>query len=99
MIECIGRSFPTDLRLAVSGPEKVCIIGSNGVGKTTFLRMAAMELLARKDIRAAYMPQNYEGRLNLSATPVEFLCHVGDKEEVSTKIYRLGTNGLQPVER
>lgn len=98
MTECIGRSFPADVHLAVNGPEKVCIIGSNGVGKTTFLRMAAMELLARKDIRAAYMPQNYEERLNLSATPVEFLCHVGDKAEVSKIRTFLGSMKYTPEE-
>ena len=45
----------------------------------------AQELLNRTDIRAQYMPQNYEELLNLDVTPVEFLDDTGDKE-VRTRI-------------
>ncbi len=61
------------------GPEKVCIVGRNGVGKTTLLKKMAEELLSRKDIRAQYMPQNYDDLLDLDMTPVEFLDVTGDK--------------------
>ncbi len=77
------RVLAEDVSLYVRGPEKICIIGHNGCGKTTLLRMIAKELLERKDIKAAYMPQNYEELLDLSQTPVEFLSETGDKEEVS----------------
>ena len=43
----------------IRGGEHVCVIGRNGAGKTTLLRLIANELLPRKDIKAAYMPQNY----------------------------------------
>lgn len=76
-----GRELARDIRLQVRGPEKVCIIGKNGVGKTTLLRQIAESLLARTDIRAAYMPQNYEELLDLEATPVEYLSQTWDKEE------------------
>ena len=72
-----------NIKLFIKGSEKVCIVGRNGVGKTTLLRKLAEELLAREDIRAAYMPQNYEELLDLNQTPVEYLCQVGDKEEVT----------------
>ncbi len=71
------------IRLRVQGPEKICIIGQNGAGKTTLLRRIARELLAREDIRAAYMPQNYEELLDLRKTPVEFLQRKYSKEEYS----------------
>lgn len=41
------------------------------------------ELLSRTDIRACYMPQNYEDLLELDRTPVEFLSVTGDKEETT----------------
>lgn len=72
-----------NVNLFIKGSEKVCIIGRNGAGKTTLLRKLAEELLAREDIRAAYMPQNYEELLDLNQTPVEYLCRVGDKEETT----------------
>lgn len=77
------RVLASDIFLRIKGPEKVCIIGRNGCGKTTLLRKIAQELLERKDIKASYMPQNYEELLDMDQTPVEFLSEVGDKEEIS----------------
>ncbi|MBO5351871.1 MAG: ABC-F family ATP-binding cassette domain-containing protein [Lachnospiraceae bacterium] len=77
------RVLAENISLRVKGPEKICIIGKNGCGKTTLLRQIAKELLERKDIRASYMPQNYEELLSMEQTPVEFLSETGDKEEIS----------------
>ena len=70
-----------DINFKIKGAEKVCIIGANGAGKTTLLRNIAEELLNRSDIKAEYMPQNYEDILNTDMTPVDFLDKSGDKEE------------------
>lgn len=78
-----GRLLARDIKLSVTGPEHICIIGKNGAGKTTLLREIARELLARTDIKAYYMPQNYEDALDMTVTPVDFLCETGDREEVS----------------
>ncbi len=77
------RVLARSVRLRVQGPEKICIVGKNGVGKTTLLRQIASELLVREDIHAAYMPQNYEELLDLQKTPVEFLQKEFSKEEHS----------------
>lgn len=69
------------ISLRIRGSEKIGIIGDNGAGKTTLLRLLAKELLARSDIHAAYMPQNYEELLNLEISPVDYLSQSGDKEE------------------
>lgn len=74
-----------NISLCLRGPEKLCITGTNGAGKTTLLHQIASELLARTDIHAEYMPQNYEELLDLSITPVEFLDKSGEKE-TQTKI-------------
>lgn len=80
-LEVEGRVLSRGIRLQVKGPEKVCIIGKNGAGKTTFLKKIAEDLLQRTDIRTAYMPQNYEELLDLDSTPVEYLSKTWDKEE------------------
>ena len=80
-----SRVLAEHIFLRIRGSEKICIIGKNGAGKTTLLKKMAKELLERTDIRAEYMPQNYEDQLDLSLTPVEFLSKTGDKEEM-TKI-------------
>lgn len=80
-----NRILATNIFLRIRGNEKICIIGKNGAGKTTLIKKIVEELLQRNDIRAEYMPQNYEDSLDLSKTPVTFLSVVGDKEE-TTKI-------------
>jgi len=83
---CIGdRILSKNIKLLVTGPEKICIIGKNGAGKTTLLKIISENLLSRKDLKAAYMPQNYEELLDLTVTPVEFLSTTGEKDEI-TKI-------------
>lgn len=75
------RVLSSNISLSIRGSEKICIIGTNGAGKTTLLRKIADELLSREDIRAAFMPQNYEDLLNLQMTPIEYLEQSGDKQE------------------
>lgn len=75
------RVLAEDIKLLVRGSEKICFIGKNGAGKTTLLRKMAEELLARTDLHAEYMPQNYEELLDLSVTPVDFLGTTGEKED------------------
>ena len=75
-----NRELARNIRLQVKGPEKLCIIGKNGAGKTTLLRLIADQLLARTDIRAAYMPQNYEELLDMDSTPVEYLSRTWEQQ-------------------
>ena len=79
------RVLSEDVFLRVRGPERICITGTNGCGKTTLLKLMADRLLDRKDINAQYMPQNYEDVLDPDMTPVEFLDDTGDKE-IRTRI-------------
>ena len=78
-----NRLLAKDIHLLVRGSEKVCIVGRNGVGKTTLLRKIAKNLLAREDIAVEYMPQNYEELLDLAMMPIDFLSITGDKEEIT----------------
>ncbi len=77
------RVLAREIRLSAQGPEHICITGKNGVGKTTLLKEIAAELLGRRDIKAFYMPQNYEDILKPGDTPVGFLSESGNREEIS----------------
>lgn len=86
-----GGELAKNIDLHIGGGEKVCIVGRNGAGKTTLLRLIAERLLARTDIKAAYMPQDYAERMDMSLTPVEFLSRTGDKEELTAIRTYLGS--------
>lgn len=92
------RVLAKEVSLYVRGPEKICIIGKNGCGKTTLLRQIAEELKSRSDLKVAYMPQNYEESLDLSQTPVDFLTVIGSKEENSKIRTYLGSMKYTPDE-
>ncbi len=92
------RFLARGIELHVTGPEKICIIGKNGAGKTTLLRQIAKELLARTDVKASYMPQNYEELLELDKNPVEYLSITGDKEELTRIRTYLGSMKYTPEE-
>lgn len=93
-----GRVLARNIKLHVEGPEKLCIIGRNGVGKTTLLREITARLLPRTDLKAAYMPQNYEDLLPLHQTPVEFLNQTGSREEATRIRSFLGSVRCTPQE-
>lgn len=85
-----GRILSENIDLCVNGPVKLCMIGNNGCGKTTLLKLIADELLSRDDIKAAYMPQNYEDLLDLDITPVQYLAPDMDRESVTKARQYLG---------
>ena len=86
-----GRILSRNVELQVRGPEKICIVGNNGIGKTTLIRMIAKELLERTDITACYMSQNYEETLPFHMTPVEYLAPSGKKDDVTAVRTYLGS--------
>jgi ATPase subunit of ABC transporter with duplicated ATPase domains len=77
------RVLARNIRLRVGGPEHIGITGRNGAGKSALLKKIAEMLLPRRDIKAAYMPQNYADLLDFTQTPVEFLAPSGAKDDVT----------------
>ena len=86
-----GTPLSENVSLVVKGPEKICITGANGAGKTTLIRQIAEELLNRKDLRACYMPQDYEDMLPFDASPVDYLASSGSKDEKTAVRTYLGS--------
>ena len=89
---CIGdRTLSRDIRLRVMGGEKIGILGHNGAGKTTLIRLIAEELLARSDIRAAYMPQDYAEKLPMYITVLDYLAPGGHRDDITRASTFLGS--------
>ena len=81
---CVGeRVLSRNLRLYVSGNEHIGIIGRNGTGKSTLLKMLWDKLRDRRDITAAFMPQNYFEALDFEKSPIQFLAPNETKDEVT----------------
>ena len=81
-----GKLLSKDVVLQVYGSDKICIIGKNGTGKTTLLKVIRDRIQKRHGISLAYMPQDYEEVLPMYKTPEEYLTKDGSKEE-SVLIY------------
>ncbi len=92
------RTLANALSLQVMGGEKVCIVGRNGCGKSTFMKLLAAALLPRTDLRVCYMPQNYEDQLDLSQSPLSWLSITGDKDETTKIRTYLGSMRYTPDE-
>jgi ATPase subunit of ABC transporter with duplicated ATPase domains len=93
-----SRVLSGNIHLFIKGPEKICITGRNGAGKTTLLRKIAEELLARSDLKAEYMSQNYADLLDDSLTPISFLAPSGSREDVTRTRTMLGSLRYTPGE-
>lgn len=72
-----------DIELKVFGNDKICIIGKNGIGKTTLLKIILENI--KKNVKIAYMPQNYDDNMNIDMSIIDFLSNTYKKEEI-TKI-------------
>ncbi len=86
-----GKTLSKNIELNVFGGEHIGIAGDNGAGKTTLLRLIADGLLQRKDLKAAYMPQDYEDLLDLSQCPLDFLAPSGKKEDATRARIQMGS--------
>ena len=85
------RVLARDLKLHVSGGEIIGITGRNGAGKSTLLKALWAQLRERRDVTAAYMPQDYAEVLDLSRTPLEHLEAVYNKEALTKARSCLGS--------
>lgn len=80
-----------NIELSVVGNQHICIIGENGVGKSTLLKKIWEELKDRKDIVVGYMPQDYRDIIDYDLTPTEFLQANYDKQSYTTALTYLGS--------
>lgn len=77
-LERAGKILAQNIHFQLKGQEKIGLIGTNGIGKTTFLTEVRKILSQRTDLRLAFMPQNYDQELPLQKLPLDFLAPSGD---------------------
>lgn len=79
-----------NIELEVIGNTHLCIIGRNGVGKSTLIKRIVEELKNREDISIGYMPQNYDDILKKFQYVLDFLVPSGEKDEITKARMYLG---------
>lgn len=78
-----SKVLSENIELKVFGTDKFCIIGENGIGKTTLLKIILENI--KKNVKIAYMPQNYDDKMNVDMSIMDYLSKTYEKEE-TTKI-------------
>lgn len=76
------------ISLYIKGSKKIAIIGENGTGKSTLLKLIYEELANKSSFNVGYMSQNYEDELLNYMSPLDYLAKeigASTKEEL-TKI-------------
>lgn len=79
-----------NIKLDVIGNIHLCIIGKNGVGKSTLIKLIYNELKDRNDIKVGYMPQTYDDILNNYEYVLDFISSQGNKEQITKARLLLG---------
>ena len=75
-----NKVLAKNINLDIIGPEKICIIGKNGVGKSSLLKVLIEELRSL-NLKVGYMPQNYEELIDYDSNAIDFLTSNGTKSE------------------
>ena len=84
------RMLAKNIELKVIGPEKICIIGKNGVGKTTLLKKIKNECQTL-NLRIGYMPQSYSDFEKGDINAIEYLADSFAKDEQTKASNLLGS--------
>lgn len=79
-----------NIELEIIGNAHICIIGQNGVGKSTLIKELYNTLKERTDIKMGYMPQNYEDILKEYDKVIDFIAPSGKKEDITKARMYLG---------
>ena len=85
-----NKVLSKNIELDVIGDAHVCIIGKNGVGKSTLIKLIYEKLKSRKDIKVGYMPQTYDDILINYEYVLDFICTTKTKDEVTKARMFLG---------
>lgn len=85
-----NKVLAENIELDIVGNKHICIIGKNGVGKSTLIKIIYENLKNRTDIKVGYIPQTYDDVLNNYKNVLDFLCTEKDKEEITKVRMYLG---------
>lgn len=89
-LNIFNRTLSKNIKLDIVGNVHLCIIGKNGVGKSTLLKIIYEKLKDRSDLKVGYMPQTYDDILNNYEYVVDFISPNCNKDEITKARMLLG---------
>ncbi len=89
-LKVTNKTLSKNIKLDVIGNVHLCIIGKNGVGKSTLIKLIYNELKDRTDIKVGYMPQTYDDILSNYEYVLDFIVPQGNKDEITQARMLLG---------
>lgn len=85
-----NKILSKNINLSITGNTHLCIIGKNGVGKSTLIKEIYNNLKNRTDIKIGYMPQVYEDILSNYEYVLDFLAPSKSIEDITKARTYLG---------
>lgn len=79
-----------DIVLDIIGNTHLAIIGNNGVGKSTLIKLIYEQLKDRQDIKVGYMPQTYEDILDSYEYVLDFIAPSHNQNDITKARMYLG---------
>ncbi len=79
-----------NVKLDIIGNTHLCIVGQNGVGKSTLIKLIYNRLKDRTDIKVGYMPQNYDDILGQYEYVLDYISKSKSKEDITLSRTYLG---------
>lgn len=89
-LKVADKTLSKNIELDIVGNTHLCIIGNNGIGKSTLIKIIYNELRTRKDIKVGYMPQTYDDILNNYKYVLDYICPKGSQEDITKARMYLG---------
>lgn len=85
-----NKTLSKNIKLDIVGNVHLCIIGKNGIGKSTLIKYIYNQIKDREDIKVGYMPQMYEDILNEYEYVLDFVSPSGSKSDITLARTYLG---------
>ena len=82
-LKVLDKILSKNIKLDVVGNTHMCIVGKNGTGKSTLIKIIYEKLKDSDDIKVGYMPQTYDDILKNYESVMDFVCPKGSKDEIT----------------
>ncbi len=85
------KTLANDIELTILGPQKIGIIGDNGIGKTILLKKMQEVLNLKDNLSVGYMPQKYEEVLKPDSVALDYLLEGLEKKDLDKVATYMGS--------